>query len=186
MFFCSRCKVESSGRGEQREVIQWQDQGIRFKAARGGKEIEDTTWEEYEIWKGRLLVWLQCFFTAWLIDSVDMSLSKLWEIVKDREAWRTAVHGFTKSRIRLSDWSELNWMRRVYESIRVFLLMVFFIFSFVLHDWGTNLLTVERAFGVSSVSLQYTSNITQTITQISMHINFWQISWHRVFQDLIY
>ena len=32
-----------------------------------------------------------------IIDSMDMSLSKLWEIVKDRDAWRAAVHGVTKS-----------------------------------------------------------------------------------------
>jgi len=38
-----------------------------------------------------------------IIDSVDMSLSKFWEIVKDREAWHAAVHGVTKSRTRLSD-----------------------------------------------------------------------------------
>ena len=37
-----------------------------------------------------------------IIDSVDMSLSKLQELVKDREAWRAAVHGVTKSRTRLS------------------------------------------------------------------------------------
>ena len=59
-----------------------------------------------------------------ITDSMGMSLSKLRELVMDREAWRAAIHGITKGQTRLSDWTELNWNARHYAKPLIYILSI--------------------------------------------------------------
>ena len=59
-----------------------------------------------------------------ITDLVDMSVSKLQELVMDREAWHVAVHGIAKSWTWLSDWTELKWISHLKEINLIYNLLV--------------------------------------------------------------
>ena len=107
-------------------------------------------------------------------DSMDMNLSKLQELVMDREAWHATVHGVTKSQTQLSDWTELIfhfWTRQLdFFITSVSLFFMFVCFSTFLNTWGT---WVKHIYIISSVS----SSASHFISSFLSLSTDWFFSW---------
>ena len=88
---------------------------------------------------------------------MDVSLSELWEMVMDREAWGAAIHGITKSRTRLSDWTELIYIKGwVISSCSNLELQNFYLnFTSLLLHWKFSfLITYISIFKLNNVSIK--------------------------------
>ena len=133
-----------------------------------------------------------------ILGSINMSLSKLWALVMDRDAWRAAVHGVTKSQTQLSDWTELNWWLLILTQHEIYIVHIVLVhlfllwYSIPLHECITiySAILVLRAFVMfpvftvtnkAIIFLMVSGALVQVLEEIYTDVKFLH---HNIFMSL--